>query len=99
MSIFSFIKKRTKPIPSKKYAKSVPTLKSWVDTKNGPVSLKEINLTLRNLNPKYKIPFSMYVSGYTIDEIANALNCTSDCVIKRITRAYQDLEDGLFTND
>ncbi len=59
------------------------------------MSLKEINAAISSLTDEYKLPFSMYVSGYKYKEIAEALDLPIGTVKSRIFFARKRLQSNL----
>ena len=59
------------------------------------MSLKEINGAIDSLTDEYKLPFSMYVSGYKYKEIAETLDLPIGTVKSRIFFARKKLQSNL----
>lgn len=68
---------------------------SGIDTPEGSFQIQEISHAINNLNEELKIPFSMYVSGYQYNEIADALNVPLGTIKSRIFFARQELKKQL----
>ena len=65
------------------------------ETPEGSFQIQEISKAIENLNTDLKIPFSMYVSGYKYNEIAEKLNVPLGTVKSRIYFARQELQKKL----
>lgn len=61
----------------------------------GSYQIQEISKAIENLNKDLKIPFSMYVSGYKYNEIAEKLGLPLGTVKSRIFFARQELQKTL----
>ena len=59
------------------------------------MTLKEINSAIDSLTDEYKLPFSMYVSGYKYKEIAETLDLPIGTVKSRIFFARKRLQANL----
>ena len=59
------------------------------------MTLKEINAAIDSLTDEYKLPFSMYVSGYKYKEIAETLDIPIGTVKSRIFFARKKLRNHL----
>ena len=59
------------------------------------MTLKEINLAIDSLTDEYKMPFSMYVSGFKYKEIAETLDLPIGTVKSRIFFARKKLQSNL----
>lgn len=59
------------------------------------MTLKEINGAINSLTDEYKLPFSMYVSGYKYKEIAETLDLPIGTVKSRIFFARKKLQTNL----
>ena len=59
------------------------------------MTLKEINGAINSLSDEYKLPFSMYVSGYKYKEIAETLDLPIGTVKSRIFFARKKLQSNL----
>lgn len=68
---------------------------SGFDTPEGSMDVKEINQAINKLNNELKVPFSMFLSGYKYNEIAEALSLPLGTVKSRIFFARQDLQKKL----
>ncbi len=68
---------------------------SGFDTPNGSYSVKEINEAINSLQYEYRIPFSMHISGYKYEEIAEEMNLPLGTVKSRIFFARQKLQNIL----
>lgn len=64
-------------------------------TPEGSMDIKEINAAISALSTTLKEPFSMFVSGYKYNEIAEALNIPLGTVKSRIFLARQELQKEL----
>ena len=71
------------------------TNESGVDSPEGSYQIQEISKAIENLNKDLKIPFSMYVSGYKYNEIAEKLGLPLGTVKSRIFFARQELQKTL----
>ena len=65
------------------------------DSPDSSLQLQEITGAIQNLNHALKIPFSMYVSGYQYNEIAEALEIPIGTVKSRIFFARKELREKL----
>lgn len=68
---------------------------SSFDSPDGSFQIQEITKAIESLNNDLKIPFSMYLSGYKYNEIAEKLNLPLGTVKSRIFFARQDLQKKL----
>ena len=68
---------------------------SGFDTPNGAYTVKEINKAIDSFTDEYKVPFSMHVSGYKYQEIAEHLGLPIGTVKSRIYFARQRLQKML----
>lgn len=68
---------------------------SGFSTPEGAYSYSEITNALNNFADEYKIPFSMHVSGYKYEEIANEMNLPLGTVKSRIFFARKRLQEIL----
>ena len=68
---------------------------SGFDSPEGAMNIQEINYAIDNLNDDLKIPFSMFLSGYKYNEIADKLELPLGTVKSRIFFARQDLQKKL----
>ena len=68
---------------------------SGFDSPDGSFQIQEITKAIESLNNDLKIPFSMYLSGYKYNEIAEKLNLPLGTVKSRIFFARQDLQKKL----
>ncbi len=64
-------------------------------TPEGSMDIKEITAAIENLSDTLKEPFSMYVSGYKYNEIADALDIPLGTVKSRIFFARHELQEKL----
>lgn len=71
------------------------TNESGFDSPEGSYQIQEISKAIENLNKDLKIPFSMYVSGYKYNEIAEKLGLPLGTVKSRIFFARQELQKTL----
>ncbi|WP_329903980.1 RNA polymerase sigma factor [Porphyromonas pogonae] len=65
------------------------------ETPEGSLEIKEISEAIERLSNSLKEPFSMYVSGYKYNEIADALDIPLGTVKSRIFFARQELQKEL----
>ena len=68
---------------------------SGFDTPEGAFTVKEINKAINSLNEDLKLPFSLYLSGYRYNEIAETLDLPLGTVKSRIFFARQELQSSL----
>lgn len=68
---------------------------SGFDTPDGSYQIQEISQAINSLNEELKVPFSMYVSGYQYNEIAETLNVPLGTIKSRIFFARQELKKQL----
>lgn len=68
---------------------------SGFDSPDGSYQIQEITKVIESLNADLKIPFSMYVSGYKYNEIAEKLGLPLGTVKSRIFFARQELQKSL----
>jgi len=68
---------------------------SGFDTPDGSYQIQEISQAIDSLNEELKIPFSMYVSGYQYNEIAETLDVPLGTIKSRIFFARQELKKQL----
>jgi len=68
---------------------------SGFDTPDGSYQIQEITQAIDCLNEELKVPFSMYVSGYQYNEIAEALDVPLGTIKSRIFFARQELKKQL----
>lgn len=71
------------------------TNESGHDSPDNNYQIKEINKVINELSDDLKIPFSLYLSGYKYQEIADALNIPLGTVKSRIFFARQELQNKL----
>ena len=77
-------------------AYNVPLLSEGGDnTPEGSMDIKEITGAIASLQPSLKEPFSMFVSGYKYNEIAETLGIPLGTVKSRIFFARQELQKKL----
>lgn len=65
---------------------------SGFDTPDAAYSIKEINKAINSFTDEYKMPFSMHVSGYKYEEIAQHLGLPIGTVKSRIFFARKRLQ-------
>lgn len=65
------------------------------DSPDGAYQIQEITKAINSLNSELKIPFSMFLSGYKYNEIADRLNVPLGTVKSRIFFARQELQKVL----
>ena len=68
---------------------------SGFDSPDGAYQIKEITQAINSLNDELKIPFSMFLSGYKYNEIAEKLSVPLGTVKSRIFFARQELQKVL----
>lgn len=68
---------------------------SGFDSPNKAYQIKEITKAINGLNDDLKVPFSMFLSGYKYNEIAEKLNVPLGTVKSRIFFARQELQKRL----
>ena len=68
---------------------------SGFDSPDKAYQIKEITKAINELNEDYKICFSMFLSGYKYNEIAEKLNVPLGTVKSRIFFARQELQKAL----
>ncbi|MFT4072449.1 MAG: RNA polymerase sigma factor [Dysgonamonadaceae bacterium] len=68
---------------------------SGFDTPEGAYTISEINKAINSFTNEYKIPFSMHVSGYKYEEIAQKLGLPIGTVKSRIFFARKRLQEIL----
>lgn len=68
---------------------------SGFDTPEGAYTISEINKAINSFTDEYKIPFSMHVSGYKYEEIAQKLGLPIGTVKSRIFFARKRLQEIL----
>lgn len=68
---------------------------SGLDSPDKSYQLQEITKAINELNDEFKIPFSMFLSGYKYNEIAEKLNVPLGTVKSRIFFARHELQKAL----
>ncbi|MDH6359074.1 sigma-70 family RNA polymerase sigma factor [Parabacteroides sp. PF5-9] len=68
---------------------------SGYDSPDGSYQLQEINKAIENLSNELRTPFSLFLSGYKYNEIAEKLNIPLGTVKSRIFFARQELQSNL----
>lgn len=68
---------------------------SGFDSPDGSCQIQEITAAINKLNNELKVPFSMFLSGYKYNEIADKLNVPLGTVKSRIFFARQELQKVL----
>lgn len=68
---------------------------SGFDNPDGAYQIQEITSAIESLNEELKVPFSMFVSGYKYNEIAETLDVPLGTVKSRIFFARQELKKKL----
>ena len=68
---------------------------SGFDTPEGTYTMNEINKAINSFTDEYKVPFSMHVSGYKYEEIAQKLGLPIGTVKSRIFFARKRLQELL----
>ncbi|MDR3141082.1 MAG: RNA polymerase sigma factor [Tannerellaceae bacterium] len=68
---------------------------SGFDTPEGSIQIQEITGAINRLNDDLKVPFSLYVSGYKYNEIADKLDMPLGTIKSRIFFARQELQKQL----
>ena len=71
------------------------TNESGFDSPDSSFQIQEISKAIEQLNEDLKVPFSMYISGYKYNEIAEKLNLPLGTVKSRIFFARQELQKTL----
>lgn len=71
------------------------TKESGFDSPEGAYQIQEITKAINALNKELKIPFSMFLSGYKYNEIAETLDLPLGTVKSRIFFARQELQKAL----
>jgi RNA polymerase sigma-70 factor (ECF subfamily) len=59
------------------------------------ITIKEITLTISNLNDDLKVPFSMFLAGYKYNEISEKLDLPLGTIKSRIFFARKELQKNL----
>ncbi len=62
------------------------------DTPDSLYSSKEINLIINSFSPEFRVPFMYYISGYSYQEIAEAIDIPLGTVKSRIFFARKKLQ-------
>ena len=65
------------------------------ETPDSTYTVKEINRAIKSLAEEYRIPFSLYLSGYKYQEIADRMNLPIGTVKSRIYFTRQKLQEEL----
>ncbi len=65
------------------------------ETPDSTYTVKEINRAIKSLAEEYRIPFSLYLSGYKYQEIADRMNLPIGTVKSRIYASRQQLQSKL----
>ncbi len=68
---------------------------SGIDSPDSSFQIQEISKAIEHLSKEMKIPFSMYLSGYKYNEIAEKLDLPLGTVKSRIFFARQELQKTL----
>ncbi|MDD4515144.1 RNA polymerase sigma factor [Massilibacteroides sp.] len=68
---------------------------SGFNSPDGSYQIQEITKSINDLNDDLRIPFSMFLSGYKYNEIAEKLNVPLGTVKSRIFFARQELQKSL----
>ena len=71
------------------------TYDSGLDSPAGSLDIREMTDAINSLTDEMKIPFSMHLSGYKYDEIANAMDLPLGTIKSRIFFARQELQKRL----
>ena len=74
------------------------TTESSIETPESACRLQEITKAIGELNDELRVPFTMYVSGYRYNEIADALGIPLGTVKSRIFFARQALKTKIEEN-
>lgn len=74
------------------------TTESSIETPESACRLQEITKAISELNDELRVPFTMYVSGYHYNEIADALDIPLGTVKSRIFFARQALKTKIEEN-
>ena len=65
------------------------------ETPDSTYTVKEINRAIKSLAEEYRIPFSLYLSGYKYQEIADRMNLPIGTVKSRIYASRHQLQSKL----
>ncbi|HAC22868.1 MAG TPA: RNA polymerase subunit sigma, partial [Porphyromonadaceae bacterium] len=65
------------------------------ESPDGAYAMNEINKAINNLNDELKIPFSMFLTGYKYNEIADKLDLPLGTIKSRIFFARKTLQGKL----
>ena len=68
---------------------------SGIDSPDSSFQIQEISKAIEHLSKEMKVPFSMYLSGYKYNEIAEKLDLPLGTVKSRIFFARQELQKTL----
>ncbi len=68
---------------------------SGFDSPDGSYNLSEINNAIENLSDELRIPFSLYLSGYKYQEIADKIGIPIGTVKSRIFFSRKELQEVL----
>lgn len=68
---------------------------SGFNSPDGSYQLSEISHAIENLTDELRVPFSLFVSGYKYNEIADQLNLPLGTIKSRIFFARKDLQKNL----
>lgn len=71
------------------------TTETGFESPDGAYAMNEINKAINNLNDELKIPFSMFLTGYKYNEIADKLDLPLGTIKSRIFFARKTLQDKL----
>lgn len=72
-----------------------PTIISNASSPKKNLHIKEITVAIKEINYDYKVPFALFLSGYTCKEIAERLNISINETENRISMARYLLEEKL----
>ena len=71
------------------------TTETGFEAPDGAYAMNEINKAINNLNDELKIPFSMFLTGYKYNEIADKLDLPLGTIKSRIFFARKTLQGKL----
>ncbi|MGL5561813.1 MAG: RNA polymerase sigma factor [Tannerellaceae bacterium] len=71
------------------------TTEASFESPDGAYAMNEINKAIENLNEELKVPFSMFLSGFKYNEIAEELNLPLGTIKSRIFFARKTLQEKL----
>lgn len=71
------------------------TIESGIDSPDGAYAMAEINKAIEALTDELKVPFSMFLTGYKYNEIADELHLPLGTIKSRIFFARKTLQEKL----